>query len=62
MDENLWKQTVGISVDFKVLTKEPGTAAYRTDLAQKAVDSMTDIDTKGEGFKKQTVEITPDGE
>ena len=62
MDENLWKQTVGISVDFKVLTKEPDAGAYRTDLAQKAVDSMTDIDTKGEGFKKQTVEITPDGE
>ena len=62
MDENLWKQTVGISVDFKVLTKEPDAAAYRTDLAQKAVDSMTDIDTKGEGFKKQTVEITPGGE
>lgn len=62
MDENLWKQTVGISVDFKVLTKEPDAAAYRTDLAQKAVDSMTDIDTKGEGFQKQTVEITPGGE
>ncbi|MFN8439940.1 MAG: ABC transporter substrate-binding protein [Caldilineaceae bacterium] len=62
MDENLWKQTVDISTEFKVLTAAPSDGAYRTDLAQKAIDSMTDIDTKGEGFKKQTVEVTPGGE
>lgn len=62
MDENLWKQTVGISVDFKVLAAEPDANAYRSDLAQKALDSMADADTKGEGFQKQVVEITPNGE
>ncbi|MCE7982100.1 MAG: ABC transporter substrate-binding protein [Caldilinea sp. CFX5] len=62
MDEAAYQQTVDISTEFKVLTKAPDEAALRTDLAQQALDSLTDADTKGEGFQKQEVEVTPGGE
>jgi NitT/TauT family transport system substrate-binding protein len=62
MDENTWKQTVDISVEFKVLSKAPDAGALRTDLAQKALESLSDVDSKGENFQKQTVEVTPGGE
>ena len=35
--------------------------AARTDLAQKALDALTDQDTKGAGFTKGTVEVTEGG-
>jgi len=62
MDEASYQQTVAISTEFKVLTKEPDAAAYRTDLAQQALDGLTDADIKGDSFQKQTVEVTPSGE
>ena len=62
MDAAAWQQTVSISTEFKVLTKEPDAGAYRTDLAQKALDGLADVDTKGEGFQKQKVEVTAGGE
>jgi NitT/TauT family transport system substrate-binding protein len=62
MDDAAYKQTVDISTEFKVLTKAPDDTALRTDLAQQALDSLTDADTKGEGFQKQAVEVTPGGE
>ncbi|MEZ4868357.1 MAG: ABC transporter substrate-binding protein [Caldilineaceae bacterium] len=62
MDAALYKQTVDISTEFKVLSQEPDAAAYRTDLAQKALEGLSDLDTTGEGFQKQDVEVTPGGE
>lgn len=62
MDEGAYQQTVDISTEFKVLTKAPDETAYRTDLAQKALEGLADADTKGESFQKQTVEVTPGGE
>lgn len=62
LDDASYKQTVDISTEFKVLTKEPDATAVRTDLAQKALEGLTDADTKGESFQKQTVEVTPGGE
>jgi NitT/TauT family transport system substrate-binding protein len=62
MDETLWQQTVDISVEFAVLAQPPDEGAYRTDLAQQALDGLADMDTTGEGFQKQTVEVTPGGE
>jgi NitT/TauT family transport system substrate-binding protein len=62
MDENLWQQTVDISVEFGVLAQPPDEGAYRTDLAQQALDGLADMDTTSEGFQKQTVEVTPGGE
>jgi NitT/TauT family transport system substrate-binding protein len=62
MDEALFKQTADISVEFKVLEKAPDASAYRTDLAQQALDSLTDVDTKGDSFQKLQVAVTPGGE
>jgi NitT/TauT family transport system substrate-binding protein len=62
MDEAQYQQTVDISTEFAVLTTAPDEAALRTDLAQQALDSMTDTDTIGEGYTKMDVEVTPGGE
>lgn len=62
LDDAAYKQTVDISTEFKVLTKEPDATTVRTDLAQKALEGLADADTTGESFQKQTVEVTPGGE
>lgn len=62
LDEASYKQTVDISTEFAVLTKTPDATAVRTDLAQQALEGLADADTKGEGFQKQAVEVTPGGE
>ena len=61
LDEALWQQTVDISVESGIIADEPADDAFRTDLAQAALDGI-DEDTTGEGFTKGTVEVTPGGE
>ncbi|NJN82996.1 MAG: ABC transporter substrate-binding protein [Caldilineaceae bacterium] len=62
MDDDLYQQTVDISVDFAVLSAAPDDAAVRTDLAEAALAGIEDVDTTGEGFEKLEVEVTPGGE
>lgn len=62
MDEALYQQTVDISTEFAVLTAPPDAGALRTDLAEAALASLADADTKGESFQKIEVEVTPGGE
>ncbi len=62
MDEAQYQQTVDISTEFAVLTTAPDEAALRTDLAQQALDGMTDADTTGAGYTKMDVAVTPGGE
>ena len=59
MDKAEWDQTVAVAVEAGIIPEAPPADAYRTDLAQKALDAITDADTKGEGFTKGTVEVTP---
>src|SRR5688572_8989543 len=61
LDEALWDQTVQISLDSEILTEEPADDAFRTDLAQAALDGI-DGDTTGDDFEKGEVEVTPGGE
>ena len=61
LDEGLWDQTVQISLDSEILTEEPSDDAYRTDLAQAALDGI-EGDTTGDDFEKAEVEVTPGGE
>jgi len=61
LDEALWDQTVQVSLDSEILTEEPSDNAYRTDLAQAALDGI-DGDTTGDDFEKGDVEVTPRGE
>ena len=61
LDEGLWDQTVQISLESEILTEEPSDSAFRTDLAQAALDGI-DGDTTGDDFEKADVEVTPGGE
>ena len=61
MDADLWQQTVDISLDSEIIGEAPPSEAYRTDLAQAALDGI-DEDKTGDDFTKGTVEVTPGGE
>ena len=61
LDTGLWDQTVDISLESEIIAEAPPSDAYRTDLAQAALDGI-DEETTGEGFTKGTVEVTPGGE
>lgn len=62
LDETLYQQTIDISTEFSVLSAPPDEGAARTDLAQAALESLTDLDTTGEGYEKLAIEVTPGGE
>jgi NitT/TauT family transport system substrate-binding protein len=61
MDPELWDQTVQISIESEIIPDEPDEDAYRTDLAEAALEGIEE-DTTGEDFEKGTVEVTPGGE
>ncbi|MCA1588453.1 MAG: ABC transporter substrate-binding protein [Chloroflexi bacterium] len=61
MDPALWQQTVDISLESGIIPEAPADDAYRTDLAEAALEGVDDEAT-GEGFTKDTVEVTPGGE
>ena len=61
LDPNLWKQTVDISLAAGVIKAAPPDAAFRTDLAKKALEGISG-DTTGASFKKGTVTVTAKGE
>jgi len=61
LDPDLWQQTVDISKQFEILTEDPAEWAFRTDLAQAALDGI-DGDVNGTDFEKDVVEVTPGGE
>ncbi len=61
LDENLWKQTVDVALGAGIIKAAPPAAAFRKDLAQKALEGITG-DSKGTGFQKGTVTVTPKGE
>jgi hypothetical protein len=46
-----------------VIKKPASDDAYRTDLAEEAVDELRDddVDVTGEGWQKETVEVTEGG-
>ena len=60
MDADQWQQTVDISLESEILAEEPPDTAYRTDLAEAALEGI-DEDTTGDGFTKGSVEVTPGG-
>jgi NitT/TauT family transport system substrate-binding protein len=60
LDEALWQQTVDISLESGIIPEAPSDDAFRTDLAQAALDGIEEEAT-GEGFTKGTVEVTPGG-
>ncbi len=59
-DQAAWDQTVNIATTYGILKAKPTEGAFRTDLAQKALQGLTG-DTKGTGFTKTTVQLTEGG-
>lgn len=60
MDPAKWQQTVEVSLGAGIIKAAPPVEAYRTDLATKALEGITD-DTKGADFQKGVVEVTEGG-
>jgi NitT/TauT family transport system substrate-binding protein len=61
MNPDEWEQTVNISLESGIIAEAPPEDAYRTDLAEAALEGIEE-DTTGEDFTKGTVEVTPGGE
>jgi NitT/TauT family transport system substrate-binding protein len=62
MNDDLYQQTIDISVEFEVIPEAPAAAALRKDLAQQAVDRLGGVDTTGNNYTKQNIEVTAGGE
>jgi NitT/TauT family transport system substrate-binding protein len=60
MDPAKWKQTVDVSLGAAIIKAAPPATAYRTDLAEAALKSITE-DAKGADFKPAPVEVTAGG-
>jgi NitT/TauT family transport system substrate-binding protein len=63
MDKSDYEQTAQIAKQFGVISKEPSSDAYRTDLAQDAVDEISaeGADVNGDDYQKPAVKVTPKG-
>jgi NitT/TauT family transport system substrate-binding protein len=63
MDKTAFDRTARIARQYKVINDPPTADAYRTDLAQAAVDELKDddVDVVGRNWKKKTVKITAGG-
>jgi NitT/TauT family transport system substrate-binding protein len=56
-----WQHTASVLLAAGAISAQPSADAYRTDLMESALESLSDLDTKGEAFVKGTVEIVPEG-
>jgi NitT/TauT family transport system substrate-binding protein len=63
MDKAAFDRTAKIAQDFKVIKQPASSDAYRTDLAEAANDILKKdgVDVNGDGWQKQTVQVTPGG-
>jgi NitT/TauT family transport system substrate-binding protein len=60
IDPITWGQTVRIAKGAKIIKDDPSLDSYTNDIVKEALAGITD-DTKGESFKKGTVEVTAGG-
>jgi NitT/TauT family transport system substrate-binding protein len=58
MDEADFKRTADISLQQKVISKAASDEAYRTDLAEAALEEV-DEDTKGSNWQKEQLKVAP---
>ena len=56
-----WQHTADVLLGSGAILAGPPDEAYRTDLMEAALESLADLDTKGDAFVKGTVEIAPEG-
>jgi len=60
MDAAKWQQTVDVALGAGIIKAAPPAEAYRTDLAAKALEGITE-DSKGADYQKGVVEVTAGG-
>lgn len=61
MDQALWNQTIEVATSEGVISADPGSGAFRTDLAEKALADI-DGDTTGSDWTRVEVTLNPGGE
>jgi NitT/TauT family transport system substrate-binding protein len=61
LDPVFYGQTVRVSKNAGIIKNDPSPDAYDATIAKEALESLADLDTKGETFQKATVEVTPGG-
>lgn len=61
MDQALWDQTIEVAVGQGVISADPGSGAFRTDLAEKALAGISE-DTTGADWTRLEVTLNPGGE
>jgi NitT/TauT family transport system substrate-binding protein len=63
MEPESWEITKQIALDGKVIKTPASDDAYRTDIAEEAVNELKedDLDVTGEGWQKETVRVTEGG-
>jgi hypothetical protein len=49
-------------LEFGVINEEPDETAVWMDIAQRAIDGLSDLDTIGQNWTKLDIEVTPGGE
>jgi NitT/TauT family transport system substrate-binding protein len=57
MDPALWDQTVAVALDGAVIAEAPTEGAYRTDLAQAALDQLSGMEVDVMGEEWEPVEV-----
>lgn len=64
MDQALWNQTIEVATGQNVISADPGSDAFRADLAEKAVAALNEdgLDTTGSGWTRKEVTLNPGGE
>jgi NitT/TauT family transport system substrate-binding protein len=64
MDKKAYDQTAKIAQDFGVIKNAPSKDAYRSDIAQDAVDELSAAgqDVNGSDYTKPPVKVTPKGQ
>jgi len=66
LDADQWAQTIAVALEGAVITAEPGDDAFRTDLAQAALDALAeeypDLDLVGDMWEPVEVELREGGE
>ncbi len=60
MDEEAFSQTAEIAEQFEVISQAPDEGAYRTDLAEAALEGIEE-DAVGDSWEKETVELQEGG-
>ncbi|MCP3975804.1 MAG: ABC transporter substrate-binding protein [bacterium] len=64
MDQALWNQTIEVATGQNVISADPGSGAFRTDLAEKAVAALDEdgLDTTGTNWTRKEITLNPRGE